>query len=319
MDRLLSMRVFAKVVDEGSFSGAARALDMSAPVVTRLVADLEDHLGTRLLQRTTRRLSLTDAGQAYLQRVRHILQDIEEAHELTRTSTTEPAGLVRIHAPPIVASNVLAPLLAEFRRQYPRITLDIDVEVTGELAVEDYDLTLLLADAGFDADIVARKVIESDVVLVASPDYVKRHGLPQSPEELATHACMKPRVALGWRRGWRLWRCGLPEDAVEVEVTPALQANHIETLLRATLDGAGICAVALPLAAPLLENGDLVRVLPGWTSGRVAIWAALPSRKYIPQRTRLLLDAIVERTQAHMIALDQSACSEAPVVTSAVA
>ena len=118
MDRLLSMRVFERVVNEGGFAAAARALDMSAPVVTRLVADLEEHLGTRLLQRTTRRLSLTDAGQTYLLRVRDILQDIDEADAVASSQTTELAGLLRLHAPPVLASYVIAPLLAEFRRRH---------------------------------------------------------------------------------------------------------------------------------------------------------------------------------------------------------
>ncbi len=113
MDRLLSMRVFERVADEGGFAAAARALDMSAPVVTRLVADLEEHIGSRLLQRTTRRLALTDAGQTYLLRVRNILQDIDEADAVARSHTTEVAGLLRLHAPPVLASYVIAPLLAE--------------------------------------------------------------------------------------------------------------------------------------------------------------------------------------------------------------
>ncbi len=167
MDRLLSMRVFERVVDEGSFAGAARALDMSPPVVTRLVADLEEHLGTRLLQRSTRRLSLTEAGHNYLSRVRNILQDIDEAHAVTSAHSTELAGTLRLHAPPVLATYVLAPLLASFRQQYPRIAIDIDVETTAEPPIEDHDITLLGTDAGFDADIVARKVIESEAILVA--------------------------------------------------------------------------------------------------------------------------------------------------------
>src|SRR3546814_7442188 len=128
MDRLLSMRVFERVVDEGGFAAAARALDMSAPVVTRLVADLEEHLGTRLLQRSTRSLSLTDAGQTYLNRVRNILQDIDEADAVTRSQTNELEGLLRVHSPPVLASYVLAPMLAEFRRRYPKIDIDVRSE-----------------------------------------------------------------------------------------------------------------------------------------------------------------------------------------------
>jgi len=125
MDRLNSMRVFQRVVDEGGFAAAARALDMSPAVVTRLVADLEGHLGTRLLHRTTRRQSLTDAGEAYLERVRPLLQDLDEADALVSSRTRDLAGVLRVMAPPVLATHVLAPLVAGFHAQYPSVQLDI--------------------------------------------------------------------------------------------------------------------------------------------------------------------------------------------------
>jgi DNA-binding transcriptional LysR family regulator len=143
MDRLQSMRVFESVVDEGGFAAAARALDMSAPVVTRLVADLEEHLGTRLLQRSTRRLSLTEAGQQYLSRIRHILQDIDEADAMASSHTTEMAGVLRIQAPPLLATYVVAPLLGRFHRQYPAVRIELHVSPVTEQAIEDFDITLL--------------------------------------------------------------------------------------------------------------------------------------------------------------------------------
>jgi DNA-binding transcriptional LysR family regulator len=157
MDRLLSMRVFTRVVDEGGFAAAARALDMSPPVVTRLVADLEDHLGTRLLQRTTRRVSLTEAGQLYLNRVRSILQDIDEAHEVTRLSTNELTGVLRLHATPVLATHLLGPNVAEFRRRHPGIQLDVTVDATMTPPIEDFDITLMAVDSSYDGDVVARK------------------------------------------------------------------------------------------------------------------------------------------------------------------
>jgi DNA-binding transcriptional LysR family regulator len=297
MDRLLSMRVFERVVDEGGFAAAARALDMSAPVVTRLVADLEEHLGTRLLQRTTRRLSLTDAGQTYLLRVHNILQDIDEAHAVASSDTTELAGLLRLHAPPVLASYVIAPLLAEFRRRHPKILIDIEVETSKEPPIEDYDITLLGTDDSFDADVVARKVIESDAILVASPDYLKRRGLPGVPEDLAHHECLRLKWPGGRPRIWRMWRPEHPDQVVEVDIQPMLLANHTDTLLRATLDGAGITSVSVNLVAAHLTRGELVRVLPPWITGRLALYAALPSRKFIPQRTRVFLDYLVGETQ----------------------
>jgi DNA-binding transcriptional LysR family regulator len=297
MDRLLSMRVFERVADEGGFAAAARALDMSAPVVTRLVADLEEHIGSRLLQRTTRRLALTDAGQTYLLRVRNILQDIDEADAVARSHTTEVAGLLRLHAPPVLASYVIAPLLAEFRRQHPKILIDIEVETCKVPPIEDYDITLLGTDDSFDADVVARKVIESDAILVASPDYLKRRGKPEVPEDLAHHECLRLKWMGSRPRVWHMWHPEHPEQGVEVDVQPMLLANHTDTLLRATLDGAGITSVSVNLVAAHLTRGELVRVLSPWITGRLAMYAALPSRKFIPHRTRIFLDYLVAETQ----------------------
>ena len=297
MDRLLSMRVFQRVVSEGGFAAASRALDMSAPVVTRLVADLEEHLGARLLQRTTRRLSLTDAGQTYLLRVHNILQDIDEAHAVVSSQTTELAGLLRLHAPPVLASYVIAPLLAEFRRRHPKIQIEIEVEASKEPPIEDYDITLLGTDDSFNGDVVARKVIESEAILVASPDYVKRRGQPQKPEDLAHHECLRLKWLGGRSGAWRMWQPEKPAQIVEIEVQPMLLANHTDTLLRATLDGAGITSVSVNLVAAHLMRGELVRVLHPWITGRLVLYAALPSRKFIPQRTRVFLDYLVTETQ----------------------
>lgn len=297
MDRLQSMRVFERVVDEGSFSAAARVLDMSAPVVTRLVADLEEHLGTRLLQRSTRRLSLTEAGQTYLNRVRNILQDIDEADELASQHTRSLTGLLRLQAPPVMASYVIAPLLAPFREQHPGIRIDLDVQSLQEPPIEDYDITLMGTDDHFDGDIVARRVIESEAFLVASPAYLRRKGAPETPQTLAQHDCLRLKLPQTRPGVWRMWCPEQPQQPVDVEIQPVLVANHTDTLLRAAVDGAGITSVAMDIAAPLLTRGELVRVLSPWITGRLAMYAALPSRKFIPQRTRVFLDYLIEQTR----------------------
>ncbi len=297
MDRLLSMRVFERVVNEGGFAAAARALDMSPPVVTRLVADLEEHLGTRLLQRSTRRLSLTDAGQQYLSRVRNILQDIDEADAVAHSQTTELAGLLRLHAPPVLASYVIAPLLAEFRKRHPKILIDLEVASLHEPPIEDFDITLLGTDDSFDGDVVARKVVESEGILVASPTYLQRRGRPQRPEDLVQHDCLAHKMPNTRPRLWRMWCPENPTHPLDIEMQPVLLANHTDSLLRATLDGTGITSVAMDIVAPYLNRGELVRVLAPWITGRLVMYAALPSRKFIPQRTRVFLDFLVEETQ----------------------
>lgn len=297
MDRLMSMRVFQKVVDEGGFAAAARALDMSAAVVTRLVADLEDHLGTRLLHRTTRRLSLSAAGETYLTRVRSILQDIDEAHGMASSQTHELAGVLHVLAPPVLATHVLAPLIAGFRQLYPRILLNIEVASFKEPPIEDYDITLMPTHEAFDGDVIARKISSTEAILVASPEYIKRKGAPATPEELAKHEVLRLKAS-GLRPGvWRLFNSGRQDEPLDLVVEPCLWVNHTDTLLRAALDGAGITSAAVELVAPYLSRGELVRVLRPWIAGRLSLYAALPSRKFLPERTRVFLEYLIERTR----------------------
>jgi DNA-binding transcriptional LysR family regulator len=266
-------------------------------VVTRLVADLEEHLGTRLLQRSTRRLSLTEAGQQYLSRVRNILQDIDEADAVVSAQTTELAGLLRFHAPPVLATYVIAPLLAEFRRRYPKILIELEVESLREPPIEDFDITLLGTDDSFDGDVIARKVLESEAILVASPEYLRRRGTPRQPQELMQHDCLRLKMPHIRPRVWQMWCPDNPAQPTEVDIQPVLLGNHTDSLLRAAIDGAGIISVAVDLVAPYLTRGELVRVLAPWITGRLSMYAAVPTRKFMPQRTRVFLDFLVEQTR----------------------
>ena len=297
MDRLMSMRVFQKVIDEGGFAAAARALDISPAVVTRLVADLEDHLGTRLLHRSTRRLSLSVAGETYLERVRAILQDIDEADRLASSQTHELGGVLRVLAPPVLASHVLAPLIAGFRQLYPKILLNIEVASFKEPPIEDYDITLMPTDEAFDADVIARKISTTEAVLVASPAYIQRRGTPATPQDLATHEVLRLKAPGLLPHSWRLFNADRQDEPLDVVVAPGLSINHTDTLLRAALDGAGITSVAMDLVALYLSRGELVRVLRPWITGRLSLYAALPSRKFLPERTRVFLDYLTEQTR----------------------
>lgn len=300
MDRLMSMRVFERVIDEGGFAAAARALDMSPAVVTRLVADLEDHLGTRLLHRTTRRLSLSEAGEAYLGRVRAILQDIDEAHTLASSHTHELAGVLHILTPPVLATHLLSPLVAGFRERYPKIQLDIDVQTFKQPPIEDYDITLLATDVAFDGDVIARKIISTEAQLVAAPSYLKRKGTPKRPEDLVKHDYLRMKAPHLHPRVLHMFQAANPDQALDLELDPVLWANHPDTLMRAALDGAGITSMTVELVAPFLASGDLVRILPPWITGQLNMYAALPSRKFLPQRTRVFLDYLTEQTHLHV-------------------
>lgn len=297
MDRLTSMRVFQQVAEGGSFSGAARDLDLSPAVVTRLVADLETHLGARLLQRTTRRVSVTEAGQAYLERVRHILQDIEEADALVSAQTEDMSGVLRIQSPAIPAVHLLAPVVQAFRQQYPGVTLDISVDDAHEPRVEDHDITLIGVEGVFDANVIARPVVQSRGILVASPGYAQRRPLPSLVSELASHDCLRLR-APGMRSSvWSLNRWGAESEHEDVQVPGAVVSNHLDTLLRCTLDGGGIAAMPIELVARHLVAGELVRVLPQWVTDQYSVYAAMPSRRFVPRRTRVFLDFLTEHTR----------------------
>ncbi|MEO7128667.1 MAG: LysR family transcriptional regulator [Rhodoferax sp.] len=297
MDRLLSMRVFQQVVDQEGFAAAARSMDLSAAAVTRLITDLEQHLGTRLLQRTTRKLSLTEAGRSYLTQVRNILGAVDEAEACARQQTDEMVGVLRVLTQPVMAAYILAPLVTEFRRHHPKVMLDVTVDSAATPPIEDFDLTILGAGATYDANIVARPVIVSEGLLCASTSYLRHAGTPREPEDLRRHACLRLRQPGARLREWRLINPQEADREVNVDVEPVLVANHTETLLRAMRDGAGISAQPLDLVANYLHDGQVQRVLAPWITGRFTLYAALPSRKYVPARARAFMEFLIEQTR----------------------
>ncbi len=300
MDRLITMRVFQTVADQGGFAAAARALDMSPATVTRFVADLERDVGARLLQRSTRRVSLTEAGAAYLTRVRAILANVDEARAVAQEYTMGMSGVLRVCAGPVVATHVLAPLVAEFRARNPAVLLDIHVRIGGDSPIADHDITLFSAPAGYDADVIARPFASSVGVLCASTAYLQRRPAPRTPQELPEHDCL---LANHMHAHGGVVRLSHPEHAdrmTEVALRPVCVVNHADTLMAATLGGAGIAVLSVDLIAEHLRNGALVRVLAPWTCGCYTLYAALPSRKFMPARTRAFLEFLTERTRVRI-------------------
>lgn len=294
------MRVFQAVVEEGGFAAAARKLGLATAVVSRLVSDLEHHLGARLLQRTTRRLSLTQAGESYLERLGIILGEIETAEAMVQDETREMGGTVRVLAPPVVAAHTLAPAVVVFQQLHPNVHVDVQVEDTPDPAVHEYDLAVLSGTTPIDPSMIARTIIFSHSVFCAAPAYLKRHGEPAAPEDLLRHRMLRLRLP-GARPG--PVRLIDPQDeahALEVDVQPVLTANHTDTLLRATLEGGGISSQPIDLVAPLLRDGRLRRVLAPWITARLSLLAAVPSRKFMPSRTRAFLDHLMDHTRRSM-------------------
>lgn len=293
MDRLQSLKVFEQVVAENGFAACARKLDLSPAVVTRLVGDLENHLGVRLLQRTTRRLALTPAGEAYVDRVRGILAELEEAEEVVRSHAREMSGNIRVSSLPGMATHLVAPAVAEFRRQHPMVTIELRSDAMASHAIEANDITLLTDQVPISADMITRRVVESTSVLCASPEYLRRRGEPVSPQDLQAHDLLRlilPDVASGPLR--------LVDEIDQrreeaVSVSSVLMCNDHEAVLRATLDGAGISSQAFQVVAPMLRTGQLQRVLTPWIADRYSLIAVLASRRYMPTRTRALLDHLI--------------------------
>ncbi len=299
MDQLRAMRVFARIIDEGSFAKAARALDLAPAVVTRLVAELEEHLGARLINRTTRRLALTDTGEAYLDRVRQILIEVEEAEALAGSATTDPRGHLRVLLPPAFAVHQIAKHLPRFRARYPRITLEFSVPGPVESVDENFDVTILmLGRKPLSGDFIAWRLARSEVVMCATPEYLDRRGRPQHPNDLLQHDAIMPTPPGAPRElSFHAGAAGDDEPGgVSVTIVPPvsiLNTNHIDTNYAVALTGMGIAGLPSFVAEDALLEHALERVLPHWHLLTVTVYAATPTRKHMPARTRAFIDFLV--------------------------
>lgn len=299
MDQLRAMKVFVRVIDEGGFARAARALDMAPPVVTRVVAELEAHLGARLLNRTTRRIALTEVGEAYLERARQILHDVEEAEALAAESTKDPRGVVRVLAPPALAVHQLAKHLPQFRARYPQVSIEITAPGAVETVDDDHDISIIATRHPIDGDFIARRLARSEVILCATPEYLDRRGRPRHPRDLDEHEVLIPPLS-DLQRGVvfhsGLWGDDEPGGETITVVPPrhsALRTTHVDTNYAAALAGLGITGLPSFVAEDALLENALERVLPEWTLFTTTIWAAMPSRQHVPARTRAFLDFLV--------------------------
>lgn len=290
MDRLTAMRVFVEVVDSGSQTAAAEKLDMSRAMVTRYLAELEQWLGERLLHRTTRRLSLTDAGQDCLLRCRQVLEQVFDLESSAGVRNAEPKGLIRVTSSMSFGRLHLAPAIAEYVARYPQVQVDMQLlDRTVNLVEERIDLAIRTSN-DLDPSLVARKLAPCKSVICATPAYLEKHGMPQTLEDLARHNCLT--YAHFGKSQWRFTRNGQPES---VQVGGNISANEVSTLLEVTLAGAGISMQPTYLAAPLLRAGALVAVLSQWQPVEMGIYGVYASRRYLPPALRTLLDFLAER------------------------
>jgi DNA-binding transcriptional LysR family regulator len=291
MDRLQSMRVFSKVVELGSFARAAQQLEMSNAVVTRYVADLESHLGTRLLNRTTRSLSLTDAGETYLQRCQQILDDVEEAESIVTARGQSLSGTLRIVTPVMFGLHLLPPMLGKFQAMYPDVVFDVQLsDRIVDIVEEGRDVGVVLSDLGLGSHLVARPLLSAEIILCASPGYLRDSAPLRHAHDLTHHRC----IALRLPNVDHVWTFSGPEGQVTVPIRPGLLCSNAELAHQAALADMGVAMLSSYLARPAIESGRLMHILPQYQLPRRDISVVYPSRKFLPTKARAFIDFLLE-------------------------
>jgi len=293
MDRLQSMRVFAKVVEQGSFARAGQALEMSNAVVTRYVADLEEHLGARLLNRTTRRLSLTETGQVYLERVQQILQEVDDAEAIASSQSQKPGGTLRIYSQLSFGQFHLGQLLPDYAKLYPEVTLDVTLsDRTLDLVEENFDVGIFTELQKFDASMIVRQLGLSEVLVCASPGYLKQHGTPQSLDDISRHACLNFSFEQ-LRHHWPVReRNG---NTVNIPIHAKVVSNSGRLLRDCAVAGMGLVLRSSFALGDDLAAGRLVRLLPDHYLGQLSVVMVYPSRRHLSAKVRTFVDFMTQR------------------------
>jgi len=312
MDTLQNMRVFARVVEAGSFTAAAQSMNSTTGAMSRAVSELEARLRTRLMNRSTRRLALTSAGENYLRRCRQILADVDKAEEEASCAHERPAGVLRMHSFASVGHHYVLPALTLYRQQYP----DVSVELTLSQRMPDLfdgtnDMAVVTASSLQDSELVSHLLGSTFSILCASPDYLRAHSAPQRPQELIEHDCLTLQTPAFPTHEWLLEGAGGVE---QIHVSGPVQTNTAESLALAIREGIGIGMLPLYAAIDALCDGTLVRVLPGHILQKMNIYALYPSRRFVDAKVRTWVEflrthvpGVVARDVAMLSAIDAQA------------
>lgn len=292
MDRFQAMRVFSQVVESGSFVGAAKRLDLSPTAVSRHVADLEAHLQTRLLQRTTRRISLTETGRRFHERCVQLLAELDEAEQEAASAAATPRGTIRLTTAINFGVRHVAPAIAAFLALHPKVKFDVSLsDRIVDLVEEGFDLAIRIGAVGSE-NLVARKLGETRVVPCASPEYLARHGVPKTPQDLARHNCFTYEY-LSPRDQWTF------RDAQggvhTVRISGSLHSNNGELFAEAAAQNAGISIEPSFIVGPDVRAGRLVPLLQNFEAPAGAIYAVYPSRRHLSAKVRLFVEFLVRR------------------------
>lgn len=292
LDRVTSMQVFVRVATLGSFSAAARALNLSQTMVTKHVAALEDRLDVKLLHRSTRKLTLTEGGRAYLAACERILAEIEEAEASASLERIEPRGTLRLNVPLTFGFRHIAPAIPEFNRLHPAVSFDLGLaDRYVDLIEEGWDLAIRIGLLR-DSSLVARRLAPCRTVVCAAPAYLRQHGTPQSLEDLARHNCMGYTLpsAIGANR----WAFGI-EGEIVVPVQGNLRANNGDALLAAAVAGQGLIYQPTFIVGDCLRDGSLVPILGSYLTYELGIHAVLPSGRQAPAKVRTFIEFLAQR------------------------
>jgi DNA-binding transcriptional LysR family regulator len=307
MDTLQNMRVFVRVVEAGSFTAAAQSLDSTTGAMSRAVSELEAHLRTRLLNRSTRRLALTPAGERYLKRCTQILADVDSAEEEASCAHERPAGALRMHSFASIGQQYVLPAISRYRALHPEVTVELTLsQRMPDLFEGSSDVSIVTASSLPNSDLVSHRLGETCSILCASPDYLQQHGAPRVPADLAHHDCLILKSPALPAHEWLLEG---PDGTVEMEVDGPVQVNIAESLAVGIREGMGIGMLPVYAAIEALRNGTLVRVLPYHTLQKTNVYALYPSRKFVDAKTRTW----VEFLRAHLpqvIARDRALLDE---------
>jgi len=294
MDYLTSLRVFKAVADTGSFVAAAAALRFSRAAVTKHVNHLEDRLGTRLLQRTTRRVALTEAGARFHERCTHVLGDLEEAERDATQVNVEPRGTLRVNLPYAFGTAHVAPLLAEFHRAFPSLRLELWLnDRFVDLIEEGFDLAIRISEALPPSSLVARKLASFRFVVCGAPSYFAQHGEPRAPDELRTQACLGYALSSPLDHDWN-FVCPASRRHV-VRVDGVLRSNSVDLLRAAAVAGAGVAVLPSFVVGEDLQAGRLKAVLTDYALPEYGVFAVYPSRKHLSAKVKAFVEFLAAK------------------------
>ena len=292
MDIATQMMIFARTVQEGGFSAAARALDLTPSAVSKQISRLEDRLGVRLLNRTTRHISPTEEGRAFYERCARITAEIQEAEEWVTALQGHVQGTLRVASTVAFAKYLVLPLIPEFLARYPelRVTLEVSDRAI-DLVEEGVDVAIRFTEQLTDPSLVARRLAINRRVVCAAPSYLETHGAPQTPDDLLKHNCLSLYTVSSFND----WDFEGPEGNRVLHVSGNFETNSADALYHAALAGLGIARLSTYLVGPDLKAGRLVRLLPEYVHEKASILAVYPHRQHLSLKVRAFVDFLVEK------------------------